>query len=87
MHWFIHREIFPLAMGFLPTHYKQLSTVPAYRYIKITHHRVNSEGIHSCFCNSSLESLQQHETKKYYQQILIIHDWVTKNMYSKSVMI
>lgn len=99
MHLFINREMFPLIMGFLPAHYKQLSTIPAYRYIKITHHQVNSKAIHSCFGNSGLELLQQHKseglnekegmlnTGKYYMQIVIIHDWVTKSMYSKSVMI
>lgn len=82
----INREIFPLMMGFLPAHYKQLSIIPAYRYIKITHHKLNSKAIHNCFCNSGLESLQQHKseelnekegilnTGKYYMQIVIIHD-------------
>lgn len=99
MHLLINREMFPLIMGFLPAHYKQLSTIPAYRCIKITHQQVNSKVIHSCFCNSGLGLLQQHKseglnekkgmlnTGKYYMQIVIIHYWVTKNTYSKSGMI
>lgn len=86
-------------MGFLPARYKQLPTIPAYRYIKITHHQVNSKVIHHCFCNSGFELLRRHQSEglkgkegmlhagKYYMQIVIIHDWVTKNMHSKSVMI
>jgi len=86
MHLFINRETFPLIMGFLPVLYKRLSTIPAYRYINITHHQANSKAIRSCFCNSGLELSQQHKseglnekevmlsTGKYYMQIVIIHD-------------
>lgn len=85
MHLFINGEMSPLIMGFLHAHYKQLSTIPADRYINITHHQVNSKVIHRCFCNSGLELLQQHKseglceegmlsTGKYYMQIVIIHD-------------
>lgn len=77
-------------MGFLPAHYKQLSTIPAYKYINITHHQANRKAIHSCFYNLGLELLQQHMSEglnekedmlnkgKYYMQIVIVHDWVTK---------
>lgn len=78
--------MFPLIMGFLPAHYKQLSTIPAYKYINITHHQANRKAIHSCFYNLGLELLQQHMSEglnekedmlnkgKYYMQIVIVHD-------------
>lgn len=84
MQLFINKEMIPLIMGFLPAHYKHLSTT--YRYIKITHHQLNSKVIHSSFYNLGLKLLQQHKSEglnekecmlnpgKYYMQIVIIHD-------------